>query len=97
LSTPNQGVQRTVELFGRPERVGFYNTFAAQWHTDRFVSAAAPGLIEVSRDPLNGQVNALRGNSFASLQFHPESLLTQNGAQILRELVAQLLPGAVAA
>ena len=32
---PNQGVQEEIDLFGRAERVGFYNTFAAWSDADR--------------------------------------------------------------
>ncbi|CAM5301407.1 anthranilate synthase family protein [Streptomyces violaceorubidus] len=38
----------------------------------------------------NGEVHALRGPGFAAVQFHPESVLTLNGAAIVRELTGQL-------
>ncbi|MER7282825.1 anthranilate synthase family protein [Dactylosporangium sp. NPDC000244] len=80
---PNQGVQREIDLFGRPEVVGFYNTFAAQ--------ASPSAAFEVAQDPATGEVHALRGPAFASVQFHPESVLTQHGPRILAELVGPLL------
>jgi phenazine biosynthesis protein phzE len=89
-AVPNQGVQHEINYFGRPERVGFYNTFAARCDTDRFESAAIEGVVEVSRDPATGEVHAMRGERFAGLQFHPESLLTENGSTILRELLLSL-------
>ncbi|MFD8496987.1 anthranilate synthase family protein [Amycolatopsis sp. NPDC059657] len=87
---PNQGVQKEIDLFGRREKVGFYNTFAAQSHAGAF---ALPGLgwVEVSRDAATGEVHALRGRDFASLQFHPESLLTAEGIRILRDRISGLL------
>src|SRR5262249_26259301 len=83
-STPNQGVQRDIDLFGRREWVGFYNTFAARCRTDRFkpVSLGAP--VHASCDSDNREVHALRGPGFASVQFHPESLLTLDGPGLLR-------------
>jgi 2-amino-4-deoxychorismate synthase len=82
LDAPNQGLQEEIDLFGRRERVGFYNTFAARSDRDR-LDIAGVGAVEVCRDPGSGQVHALRGPRFASLQFHAESVLTQNGPRIL--------------
>ncbi|MGW6573757.1 anthranilate synthase family protein [Streptomyces sp. NPDC054945] len=86
---PNQGVQRRIDLFGRAERVGFYNTFAAHSREDKGESAF--GVFEISRDPENGEVHALRGPGFRSLQFHPESVLTEDGPRIVGEALAGLL------
>ncbi|MGY4921477.1 anthranilate synthase family protein [Streptomyces sp. 900105755] len=85
---PYQGAQTTVDLFGRPETVGFYNSFVARCDDEAARELAAHG-IEVSRAD-NGEVHAVRGPGFAGVQFHPESVLTLNGAVIVRELVGQL-------
>ncbi|WP_405814969.1 MULTISPECIES: anthranilate synthase family protein [unclassified Streptomyces] len=87
---PNQGVAKEIDLFGARERVGFYNTFAARCHEDEF-SHADLGAVEVSRDTATGEVHALRGRGFASMQFHAESVLTEDGVRI----VADLLTGVV--
>ncbi|MGK5640829.1 anthranilate synthase family protein [Streptomyces sp. URMC 126] len=87
---PNQGVQKEIDLFGRAERVGFYNTFAA--HSDRDeVEVDGVGTVRVSRDPDTGEVHALRGPHFASMQFHAESVLTQDGPRIVAAAVRQVL------
>ncbi|MDF3292224.1 anthranilate synthase family protein [Streptomyces silvisoli] len=91
---PNQGVQREIDLFGRPERVGFYNTFAARCDADR-VDCPGVGEVEVSRDPRTGEVHALRGPHFASMQFHAESVLTQDGPRIVGTLLTELALAAV--
>ncbi|MFE2621236.1 anthranilate synthase family protein [Streptomyces caelestis] len=91
-SVPNQGVQRDVDLFGRRERVGFYNTFAASSAEDK-IEADGVGIVEIARDPDSREVHAMRGTHFASMQFHPESVLTQNGVAITGELVRGLLSG----
>lgn len=88
---PNQGVQRDIDLFGRRERVGFYNTFAAASGEDKAETGA--GIVEIARDPDSREVHALRGAHFASLQFHPESVLTQNGVGITGGLVRGMLAG----
>ncbi|WP_409240044.1 anthranilate synthase family protein [Streptomyces sp. PA5.6] len=90
---PYQGAQTAIDLFGRTETVGFYNSFVARCDDEAAGELAAHG-IEVSRDAATGEVHAVRGASFAGVQFHPESVLTLRGAGIVRELLGQLLSGA---
>ncbi|MEU5592231.1 anthranilate synthase family protein [Streptomyces sp. NPDC020298] len=85
---PYQGAQTTIDLFGRPETVGFYNSFVAHCDEETARELAAHG-VEVSRAE-NGEVHAVRGPGFAGVQFHPESVLTLNGAAVVRELIARL-------
>ncbi|MQY33054.1 Isochorismate synthase MenF [Streptomyces sp. RB17] len=85
---PYQGAQTTIDLFGRPETVGFYNSFVARCDDEVAEELSAHG-VEVSRAG-NGEVHAVRGPHFAGVQFHPESILTLNGATVVRELVGQL-------
>ncbi|MEW2488421.1 anthranilate synthase family protein [Streptomyces sp. NPDC048411] len=92
-TVPYQGAQTRIELFGRPETVGFYNSFTACCD-DETVAELAAHSIEVSRDAATGELHALRGGGFASVQFHPESVLTLRGASIVAELLAGLpVPG----
>ncbi|MEU7568579.1 anthranilate synthase family protein [Streptomyces fradiae] len=85
---PLQGAQLDVDLFGARERVGFYNSFTARCDDAAAARLAGRG-VEVSRDPLTGEVHALRGDGFAGVQFHPESVLTLNGIALLRGLLRQ--------
>ncbi|GGY84459.1 phenazine-specific anthranilate synthase component I [Streptomyces olivaceoviridis] len=85
---PYQGAQTEIDLFGRRETVGFYNSFVARCDEEAARELAAHG-VEVSR-AANGEVHALRGPGFAGVQFHPESVLTLNGAAVVRELIGQL-------
>ncbi|MFG2871247.1 chorismate-binding protein [Streptomyces sp. NPDC048338] len=87
---PTQGLQRHVDCFGRTEPVGFYNTFAAHSARDLIDCPARPGQVRVFREE-SGEVHALRGPGFASVQFHPASVLTRNGGELLAGLIAALL------
>ncbi|NEC08406.1 anthranilate synthase family protein [Streptomyces sp. SID7909] len=88
-AVPYQGAQTRIDLFGRPETVGFYNSFTARCDDSGAAELAAHG-IEASRDEVSGELHALRGAGFASVQFHPESVLTLRGAAIVSELLAGL-------
>jgi phenazine biosynthesis protein phzE len=49
------------------------------------------GNVEVSRDLASNEVHALRGDRFASIQFHAESLLTRRGVDIIASNVKRVL------
>ncbi|MEV0530026.1 anthranilate synthase family protein [Streptomyces sp. NPDC050439] len=89
-AVPNQGVQREIDLFGTAEHVGFYNTFALV-SDDDLVIPDRVGPVRVSRDAATGEVHALRGENFASLQFHAESVLTRDGIRIIGTVLTDLL------
>lgn len=89
---PYQGLQREVEIFGVQRRVGFYSTFTAQADTDRLPTPY--GSMEVARDDTSGAVHALRGANVAGVQFHPESVLSPDGVDLLADLLGDLLPAA---
>ncbi|MFF4587840.1 anthranilate synthase family protein [Streptomyces sp. NPDC001388] len=89
-TVPSQGVQRVIDCFGRSEPVGFYNTFAAHSAAELIDCADREGLVRVFREA-DGEVHALRGPGFASVQFHPASVLTRRGPELLAELIADLL------
>jgi hypothetical protein len=67
--------------------VGYYNTYTAAESAD---FPGRPGL-QIAADPQTGEVHALRGTGFASVQFHLESLLSTDGFRILADLTAALL------
>ncbi|MFD9337932.1 anthranilate synthase family protein [Streptomyces sp. NPDC060028] len=84
---PAQGAQTRIDLFGAQEVVGFYNTFTAHCDDAAEARLALSG-VEISRDPATGEVHALRSASgFAGVQFHPESVLTLRGTDLVRELL----------
>ncbi|MEV4774451.1 chorismate-binding protein [Microbacterium sp. LWH12-1.2] len=87
LDAPHQGLQKSVPVFGEDASIGFYNTFTAR---------ATPGTTsiigaDVSADPASGDVYALRGEGFASVQGHLESILSRDGIRTLGRLVSHAL------
>ncbi|TDB78157.1 phenazine-specific anthranilate synthase component I [Micromonospora sp. KC723] len=87
---PNQGVQQEIDLFGRPARLGFYNSFAAFSTVDEHPYGSGES-VTVSRDRSTGEVHALRGPHFWSVQFHAESVLSRDGAAVIRDALRELL------
>jgi phenazine biosynthesis protein phzE len=83
-----QGTQTQIEVLGRREKVGFYNTFVARVEND----ADVPPEVTLSRDPVSGDVHYIEGPHYRGIQFHAESILTENGFDIVRELLSGLLP-----
>jgi phenazine biosynthesis protein phzE len=81
-----QGTQSRLTVLGRPETVGFYNTFVA-----RVPASGLPVGVSVEADPESGDIHVVVGPTFRGIQFHAESILTQNGFGILRELVTDLI------
>jgi len=86
LDAPHQGLQKTVDVFGAPASIGFYNTFTARVPA----GTTRAGEAEVAADAA-GDVYALRGPGFASVQGHLESILSRDGMTTLQRLVEQAL------
>jgi phenazine biosynthesis protein phzE len=80
-----QGTQSTVTLRGHQEPVGFYNTFVGR------VGGALPEGVSVEADPATGDIHLVAGPHYRGVQFHAESILTENGVVILRDLLVELL------
>ncbi len=87
LAAPHQGLQKTVDVFGTPASIGFYNTFTARVDA----GTATVGVTDISADDASGDVYAMRGPGYASVQGHLESILSRDGLDILERLVAHAL------
>jgi phenazine biosynthesis protein phzE len=81
-----QGTQSRVDLEGREETVGFYNTFVG-----RVGDHELPAGVSVSVDPGSGDVHLLKGPHYRGIQFHAESILTEHGYDLIHDLVLDLL------
>lgn len=73
---PMQGMQAKTKVFGKLEYVGFYNSFFVE-------DKNLPSGFEASRD-IKDRIIAMRSKKIISLQFHPESIMSQNGYRILK-------------
>ena len=81
-----QGTQTRLRVLGHEQVVGFYNTFVA-----RVPAGGLPPGVRVETDPESGDIHLLSGPHYRSVQFHAESILSQQGADVLRKLVSDLL------
>ncbi|HEY5714257.1 MAG TPA: chorismate-binding protein [Candidatus Gracilibacteria bacterium] len=98
--TPQQGVPKDIDFFGAPKRVGFYNTFTAKIDPnpapvtlsdgDSVIPNQNPYGAALAMDE-DGSINALKRGRTCGLQFHPESILSKDGVDILREVLLDLL------
>src|SRR6478672_3232291 len=86
-----QGTQSPVSIDGRTERVGFYNTFVGRVTADVATTAGLPEGVSVEAAPESGDVHLVRGPHYRGIQFHAESILTENGYDLVHDLVSDLL------
>lgn len=82
--TPKQGKPSFEEINGNHELIGFYNSFSPERDPKKTVPA------DISVDT-NGRSLMMEGDSFVSVQFHPESIMTPNGYEILKKLIQKTL------
>lgn len=99
LTHPHQGLQKSVDVFGERASIGFYNTFTARvapGTTERGMTTGSAQAtidipVQIAADAETGDVYALRGPSFASVQGHLESILSRDGMRTLERLIAHAL------
>ncbi len=87
LDRPHQGLQLSVDVFGQRASIGFYNTFTVRVEP----GTTWVGQTEIAADPTSGDVYAMRGPGYASVQGHLESILSRDGIETLERLIAQAL------
>ncbi|MFT4213881.1 MAG: chorismate-binding protein [Microbacterium sp.] len=87
LASPHQGLQKSIDVFGVPSSIGFYNTFTARVEP----GTASVGETQIAADAASGDVYAMRGPGYASIQGHLESILSRDGMQTLERLIGHAL------
>ncbi len=81
-----QGMQVEVPfLDGRSYRLGFYNSFSP------CMPESPPEGVELVCNQ-EQRVVALRGSSFISSQFHPESIMSEDGYELLAYMLRAVIP-----
>lgn len=73
-----QGMQRPVRVFGKPHRLGFYNSFSPVY--DDAARARADMKFDLDDEQ---RIIALQGDRIIGFQFHPESVMSQDGGRLL--------------
>ena len=86
-----QGTQSSVEIDGREERVGFYNTFVGRVSTSPTADLPEGGRRAGRGRPGDRRHPPGRRADYRGVQFHAESILTENGFALLRGLLLELL------
>ncbi len=82
-----QGTQSEIAIDGRSEVVGFYNTFVGRVGD----GYQLPDGVRAETDGPTGDIHLVAGPHFRGVQFHAESILTENGVALLQRLLLDLV------
>jgi phenazine biosynthesis protein phzE len=83
----SQGMSRTVWVFEQNYRLGFYNSFSAVFTKE----VEGKPHLKVNLDD-DGRIIAMEGPNFIGFQFHPESVMSEYGNDVLAQAVYRLTP-----
>ncbi len=79
-----QGLQLDCGLYGATHRLGFYNSFSPVMN-DRARTSGV--MLETDSE---GRIIAMQGRNFVGFQFHPESVMSESGYELLHQAVTML-------
>lgn len=80
-----QGMQKRVRSFNKDCYLGFYNSFSPVLAKE---NALKPD-VRVDIDEQN-RIIAMQGNGFIGFQYHPESIMSENGNELLYKALVSL-------
>lgn len=83
----SQGMPRTVQVFEKDYRLGFYNSFSAVF--TREVERKTHLKVNLDDD---GRIIAVEGPNFIGFQFHPESTMSEYGNELLFYAICKIAP-----
>lgn len=86
-TSSTQGMQRKVQVFGKEHSLGFYNSFAPVPHP----LMQPPADINYDLDE-EERIIAISGPHYRGFQFHPESIMSQTGVDLLKQVLSDLIP-----
>lgn len=79
-----QGVQRVIPFMGQNYRLGFYNSFSPIFDKSKSYHG-----LEFDLDR-NNRILVMSGGHFTSFQFHPESVLSEKGHEVITRAIIDL-------
>ncbi|MBK66520.1 MAG: hypothetical protein CMP22_00110 [Rickettsiales bacterium] len=79
-----QGVQRIIPFMGQNYRLGFYNSFSPVLDDTKNYHGLE---FDIDKD---NRILGMSGGSFTSFQFHPESVLSEKGHEVLTRAIIDL-------
>lgn len=85
-TSSTQGMQRSLAVFGTDHKLGFYNSFAPVLHP----IMEPPEDITYDLDE-EERIIAISGPTYRGFQFHPESIMSQTGVHLLKQVLTDLL------
>ncbi len=86
-TSSTQGMQRSVTVFGDKHQLGFYNSFAPVPHP--LMQSPADIIYDLDEEE---RIIAISGSHYRGFQFHPESIMSQTGVDLLKSVLSDLIP-----
>lgn len=80
-----QGLQKTVYCNGEYHRLAFYNSFSPVFSKE--LATRHDLALDLDED---GRIIAMRGKNFIGYQFHPESIMSETGKDLLSDAIRHL-------